>query len=328
MSENQYPRPRTSDFALPSVETTACGKAIIVGEHAAVYGAHAVAIPLHQMRFRFHMKERPVRFGHAPEVHLKLAGHEGSPRLQAVVFKAMDLLGIERFALDGETHSTLPIGAGLGSSATLCVAVLRALSEALNIAISPTHLANLANELEKSFHGNPSGLDTAVVAFEKAVLFAKGRPIEIIPIAAQLSYDFVLIDSNIRASTMAMIRIAEPYFTGPLGQRRIARFDAISLATHEALKKGDFESLALGMNESGALLREAGVVPENLRDMIGRALDLGALAAKTTGAGGGGVIIALLDPARKDEQFFSMAEQFKGHGIYRITLDDGCRDRV
>ena len=321
MSENQYPRTRTSSFAIPSTETTACGKAIIVGEHAAVYGAHAVAIPLHQMRFRFHMTERAVRFGHAPEVHLKLAGHEGSPRLQAVVFKAMELLGIPPFSLDGETHSTLPIGAGLGSSATLCVAVLRALSQALKIAITPTHLADLANELEKSFHGNPSGLDTAVVAFEKPVLFAKGRAIEVIPIAPGLTYEFVLIDSNIRASTMAMIRIAQPYFMGAKGDEKIARFDAISLATHQSLMAGDVHGVAMGMNESGILLKEAGVVPANLEDMIACTRDIGVLAAKTTGAGGGGVVIALLDPMHRDEQFVRISEQFKGHGIYRVTLD-------
>ncbi|MBC7532099.1 MAG: mevalonate kinase [Oligoflexus sp.] len=321
MSENYNPRFRTSSFAVPSIETTACGKAIIVGEHAVVYGTHAVAIPLHQMRFRFHMSQKTMRYGAPAEVHLKLAGHEGSPRLQAVVIRAMELLGIEPFSLDGETHSTLPIGAGLGSSATLCVAVLRALSEALNIDLPKARLADFANELEKSFHGNPSGLDTAVVAFEQPVLFAKAKAIEIIPIAEQHSYSFVLIDSNIRASTMAMIRIAQPYFTGSSGEQRLARFDQLSLSAHRSLMDGDTHSLALCMNESGDLLEESGVVPANLKDMIIRTRELGALAAKTTGAGGGGVIIGLLDPAHCEEQYRKIQEQFKGHGTYRVTLN-------
>jgi mevalonate kinase len=311
---------KTSSFAIPSVETTACGKAIIVGEHAAVYGAHAVAIPLHQMRFRFHMSQRPLRLGQAPEVHLKLAGHEGSPRLQGVVIRAMELLGIEPFSLDGETHSTLPIGAGLGSSATLCVAVLRALSEAFNISITRSRLADMANELEKSFHGNPSGLDTAVVAFEEPVLFAKHKPIEVIPIASHQSYDFALIDSNIRASTMSMIRIAEPHFRGPIGERRLARFDALSLEAFESLKSGSIKGLAASMNESGSLLEEVGVVPPNLKDLILRTREIGALAAKTTGAGGGGVIIAMLDPKASDEQYSKITQQFSGHGVYRVNL--------
>jgi mevalonate kinase len=246
--------------------------------------------------------------------------------LQAVVIKAMHLLGIEPFSLDGETHSTLPIGAGLGSSATLCVAVLRALSEALNIKITPTQLADFANELEKSFHGNPSGLDAAVVAFERPILFAKAKAIEIIPIASKHSYEFVLIDSNIRASTMSMIRIAQPYFTGHLGEQRLARFDELSLLAHESLKTGDIDTLAMSMNENGDLLAEAGVVPHHLKDMIVRARELGALAAKTTGAGGGGVIIGLLHPERSEDHYRQITEQFKGHGIYRVTLNNAARD--
>ncbi|RYZ52306.1 MAG: hypothetical protein EOP07_19820, partial [Proteobacteria bacterium] len=222
--------------------------------------------------------------------------------------------------LDGETHSTLPIGAGLGSSATLCVAVLRALSQSHNLPISRAQLADMANELEKSFHGNPSGLDTAVVAFEKPVLFAKNKPIEVIPISTEQSYDFVLIDSNIRASTMSMIRIAQPHFQGALGERRLARFDSLSLQAFESLKTGSISGLAEAMNESGSLLEEVGVVPPNLKDMILRTRQLGALAAKTTGAGGGGVIIAMLDPNGCDEQFARLTQQFSGHGIYRVNL--------
>lgn len=321
MSEKN-PRFLTSSNAVPSTETTACGKAIIVGEHAVVYGTHAVAIPLHQMRFRFHMTQKPMRYGSQAEVHLKLAGHGGSPRLQAVVIRAMELLGIEPFSLDGETHSSLPIGAGLGSSATLCVAVLRALSEALQIELPKSRLAEYANELEKSFHGNPSGLDTAVVAFEEPVLFAKGKPIEIIPIAHSFSCDFVLIDSNIRASTMAMIRIAQPYFTGIGGDARLARFDSLSLAAHKSLISGDIHTLGMSMNESAELLEEVGVVPANLKEMIHQTRELGALAAKTTGAGGGGMIIGLLDPNQSEEQFRRIQEQFKGHGTYRVSLNN------
>lgn len=313
---------RTKSFAAPSIETTACGKAIITGEHAAVYGAHAVAIPLHQMRFRFQMNQKATRYGAQPDIHLKLAGHEGSPRLKAVVLRAMELLNIEPFSLDAETHSTLPIGAGLGSSATLCVAVLRALSAAKGQALPEAQLAAYANELEKSFHGNPSGLDAAVVAFEKPVLFAKGQKIEVLTVAPDFHPEFVLIDSNIRASTLSMIRIAEPYFTGPNGAENIARFDRLSLLAHDALAKGLSSQLADCMNECGFLLADAGVVPTNISEMIAKTKKLGAIAAKSTGAGGGGVIIGLLpdDLALRERVYSSLGEQFDGHAIYRVSM--------
>ncbi|MES2744455.1 MAG: mevalonate kinase [Bdellovibrionota bacterium] len=313
---------RTKSQVSPSLETTACGKAIITGEHAAVYGAHAVAIPLHQMRFRFNMTQKTMRLGSAPEIHLTLAGHEGSPRLKAVVLHAMELLRIEPFSLDAETHSSLPIGAGLGSSATLCVAVLRALSQAKGLSLPEPLLAQLANELEKSFHGNPSGLDTAVVAFEKAVLFAKNQKIEVLNISSDLTSEFVLIDSNIRASTLAMIRIAEPYFMGSEGDRRIQAFDTIALTTHRALEIGSPDLLAESMNDCGKLLKEAGVVPANIEDMIAKTRALGAPAAKSTGAGGGGVIIGLLpnDLMDRERCYRDIIHAFKGHAVYRVSL--------
>ncbi len=305
-----------------TIETTACGKAIITGEHSAVYGAHAVAIPLPEMRFRFRMTQKSMRLGSQPEIQLKLAGHEGSPRLKSVVLRAMELLKIEPFSLDAETHSTLPIGAGLGSSATLCVAVLRALALAHDKLLLPSELAEYANELEKSFHGNPSGLDTAVVAFEQPVLFAKGKAIQALKLAPEFEAEFVLIDSNVRASTLAMIRIAEPYFKSEEGDVRLRRFDQISLDTFEALTKGSIPKLAHAMNECGQLLSEAGVVPSNIQAMIDHCRSLGAIASKSTGAGGGGVIMALLPNDRGERQrvFERMQEEFQGHGVYRISL--------
>lgn len=314
---------RTSSLSRSFIETTACGKAIITGEHAAVYGAHAVAIPLHSMRFQFRMVKRQTRLGLPPEIHLKLAGHEGSPRLNSVVLKAMELLGHEPFSLDAETHSTLPIGAGLGSSATLCVAVLRALAEAQNRTLSLHVLADYANELEKSFHGNPSGLDAAVVAFEKPVLFAKSRKIEALSVSPDLQAEFILIDSNIRASTLAMIRVAEPFFKGPEGDSHIARFDTLSLLTHSALQEGSLDKLAHCMNECGELLKTVGVVPSNIEEMKKKTRSLGAMAAKSTGAGGGGVIIGLLplDIEERERCFHRISSAFAGHSVYRVKLD-------
>ena len=120
---------------------------------------------------------------------------------------------------------------------------------------------------------------------------------------------------------MSMIRIAQPYFTSKDGPSRIARFDRLSLAAHDSLRNGEWESLAESMNEAGHLLAEAGVVPPNLKDMITRTRELGAVAVKSTGAGGGGMIIGLLPPNPSDEHHRHMVEQFKGHAIYRVTLN-------
>ncbi len=325
MSEKQFPKLiSVKPPLLPKeVQASACGKAIIVGEHAVVYGTHAIAMPLRSMRFQFALTPIPHVEGKPVQLHLKLAGHDVSPRVQSVVLEAMELLGHQAFSIQAKSSSALPIGAGLGSSATLCVAVLRALSTSLDIVLGKSDLARLANELEKRFHGNPSGLDAAVVAFEQCILFAKHQTIRGITIEhSELPrWEFALIDSNVRASTMAMIRIAEPYFLGVQGDRRLQQFDALALSVHEALQSGDTTTVGRAMTECGSWLREAGVVPDNLQAMIDQTRELGVLGAKTTGAGGGGVILALLDPREADAQYQAIKACFRNYPVYRASLE-------
>ncbi len=325
MSENQYPQlssPREHSSFPREVQALACGKAIIVGEHAVVYGSRAVAMPLQTMHFHFALSPQPTFDGKPVQIHLKLAAHELSPRIQGVVLDAMQLLGIPPFSLNGRSSSALPIGAGLGSSATLCVAVLRALSDSCGISLSKAQLARYANELEKRFHGNPSGLDTAVVAYEQCVLFARAQPIQGIEVQAPSGgpWDFALIDSHVRASTLAMIRIAEPFFKGAAGDRHVASFDQISLLVRDALESGAAAEVGRAMNNCDELLVGAGVVPEAMREMIDASRKLGVLGAKTTGAGGGGMILALLDPASAQEQFAALKTEFHSHPVYRVRL--------
>ena len=263
-------------------QASACGKAIIVGEHAVVYGTRAVAMPLPNMRFEFALQTVAVSDGKVPQVQLKLAGKNISARVQAVVIKAGKLLGLHNCSMFGRSQSALPIGAGLGSSATLCVAVLRALASSLGKRLSSSELAQMANELEKSFHGNPSGLDAAVVAFEECILFAKGPIVE--PITIQhfpnSNWEFMLIDSGLRASTLAMIRVAEPFFKGSDGDKNLQAFDEISLQVFEALKSNQQELAGEAMNHCDQLLRATGVIPHAMAKIMDAVRTQGVLGVK------------------------------------------------
>jgi mevalonate kinase len=300
---------------------SACGKAIIVGEHAVVYGTHAVALPLKQIRLHLTLTPLPRA---DKQIHLTMAGHEASPRVNSVLSDAMELLGSAPFSVSAKSHNALPIGAGLGSSATLCVATLRALTSSLGYELPPMQLATYANELEKRFHGTPSGLDAAVVAYEACILFAKNKPI--LPITLKVptghrSWEFLLIDSCVRASTMAMIRQAEPYFKGRSGDRHLQSFDDLSWLVYGALQQGDVSTVGAAMNECGHLLRAAGVVPDSLEEMIQITRKIGLPGVKTTGAGGGGMILGLLDPDQADAQQEAVKAAFPQHSVFRVAIE-------
>lgn len=323
MSENHNSKSPLSNRPTPTeAHASACGKAIIVGEHAVVYGTHAVALPLKQMRL--HLTLSPLPRLDRQQIQLTLAGHEASPRVNSVLTDAMELLGSGPFSLNAKSHNSLPIGAGLGSSATLCVATLRALTSSLGYELPPAQLAAYANDLEKRFHGNPSGLDAAVVAYEACILFAKEKPI--LPISLKVpegykSWEFLLIDSSIRASTMTMISQAEPYFKGRSGERHLQSFDQLSWLVYGALQQGDIMTVGAAMNECGALLRAASVVPDSLEEMIQLCRKIGLPGVKTTGAGGGGMILGLLDPAAADAQEARVKAAFPDHAVFRVAIE-------
>ena len=74
------------------------------------------------------------------------------------------------------------------------------------------------------------------------------------------------------------------------------------------------------MNEAGSHLADAGIVTDQLANMIAYCREIGCLAAKSTGAGGGGVILSLLDPDNIDHQLAQLRQEFGGTNVYHVTL--------
>jgi mevalonate kinase len=74
------------------------------------------------------------------------------------------------------------------------------------------------------------------------------------------------------------------------------------------------------MESSGSLLKQAGVVSEQLQGLIDGAAQAGCLAAKTTGAGGGGCVLALLDPTRPQEQLAALQNIVGASRVTAVTL--------
>jgi mevalonate kinase len=316
------PRARFSSTFFSGASAQALAKAILTGEHAVVYGARALAMPLRGLSISARLLPPPrMPSDESARPSMTLNGQSVPEHVRGALDDAMKLLHIPPRAFHVEGTSSIPPGGGLGGSAALSVMILRLLHQAQGETISPAQLAREAQSIEARFHGNPSGLDTTVVAMEVPVLFQRACPIEPIALsAARAPWRFAVIDSTLRASTSAMIERCAKAFGGSEGDRRIAHFDALTLRARDTLDNGDTETMAAIMNENQSLLDEIGAGHPALTEIIDKCRRAGAPAAKITGAGGGGAILVLLGRERDTETFNRLVSELHGLRVYEASL--------
>jgi mevalonate kinase len=155
---------------------------------------------------------------------------------------------------------------------------------------------------ERVFHGNPSGIDTAVAAHGGFVYFRRAAPLETLGVRGTL--ELCIGHSGTASSTKAMVeavarlrerkpQIVEKAFEGIQALVRNARL---------ALEAGDRVALGRLMDLNQMILAGLFVSTEELERMCGLARESGALGAKLTGAGGGGCVVALVPDAEHGDR--------------------------
>jgi hydroxymethylglutaryl-CoA reductase len=285
---SRRPRPRDVSAlrgqALSRARGEANGKVILLGEHAVVHGQPAIVVGL----------ELGVRIEVEPLDAGPRRGPGGDPRLEQMIDAAAARLGIPAaasfaVAIGGE----LPVAIGLGSSAALCVALVRALAAASELRISPAEVAAHAHALEGI--GTPSGVDSTAATYGGVLWFLAGPPPAHEPIRLRRDLGLVIALSGTRHETGRTV--------GGLRQRVAARPDvyrpvlkaigALVVSARRALEEGDHELLGELMNMNHALLAACAVSTPQLEETVEMARCCGALGAKLTGGGGGGAVVAL-----------------------------------
>ena len=249
---------------------SAPGKVFLFGEHAVVYGKPGLAMAIH------HRVSVTVRRRRRP-------GRVKSPYIS----ECLGALGVRATVY---VRSQLPSSSGLGSSAAVTVATLAAINEEFGKGLSREEVARQAYEIEKKVQrGRASATDTFVSSFG-GVVFLWGPEKKRLP---PVNLPLIVGNSRVSHNTSLMVekvareRERHPGIMNPL-------LDAIGAVTQEALL-GLYDLKALGglMDTNHALLDALGVGHPALTRLVLAARSAGALGAKTTGAGGGGCMIAL-----------------------------------
>lgn len=300
----------------------AAGKVILLGEHAAVYDKHVVALPLHEA-----VVARVIEGGDGIHVTLAERGAEHpftverpghtSVGIGATLNLILDRLGVATENLAIRVESRIPAAMGLGSSAAFAVAIIRALDKHFSVGLTDRQVDELAFDCEKLAHGTPSGIDNTLATFGRAVLFNKSNNPRTKAIELAERPPIVVASSGIRGVTKDQVAgVRARYDRNPGRYASIFNeIDDISLAGAAALREADYATLGSLMNVCHGLLNAIEVSVPELEAMIQTARKNGAVGAKLTGSGGGGSIVALC-PGCEDE--VAAALEKSGQTIIRL----------
>jgi mevalonate kinase len=222
--------------------------------------------------------------------------------------------------LDVRFASAIPTSAGLGSGGACFAALAAALFEfihqeheggpkrhnqaaaapdlrALHALRGSERLRQIASWAQRGdilAHGGvASGLDTQTALYGGAIRYTAGRQGE--PVAFGADIALVVGNTGVFASTSEVNGRVRRW----LAERpaRMHAFGAIGLLARHAetaLRDGDWPELGRLMNLNQLVLARIGVSCPELEALIDAALDAGALGAKLSGSGGGGIMAALV----------------------------------
>jgi mevalonate kinase len=276
------------------------GKVILFGEHVVVHGAMAIVAGVSeftncQLRitagvpgFRV-VDNRPAVPGYKKE---KAAEQRKAHEL------VMHHLSVD-LSVDGleiVLGGPLVPSSGIGASASDVVALSRALNEMYDLKLTEDEINHSAFVGEGGYHGTPSGVDNTAATFGGLLTYRRAGGVaafSALPLAAPLY--LVVVSTGITASTTKVVgdvrRLKDEkpdWFDGVM-----RAYDAIVIAATKAIASGDMKALGALMDTNHRLCRDLTISCDELEDIVSSAKRLGAIGAKMSGTGRGGIAVAL-----------------------------------
>ncbi|MFC9606393.1 mevalonate kinase [Streptomyces niveus] len=283
-------------------------KAILLGEHAVVYGAPALALPVPQLTVTASAGwssgtadgQGGLSFtmtGSASRALVTQAS-DGLRRLTEEFTARMDVPGTP--SLEVILDGAIPHGRGLGSSAAVSRAVVFALADLMGRQLTESMAFDLVQTAENVAHGRASGVDAMTVGASRPLLFQAGRAEEL---AVGCDGLFIIADSGVPGSTKEAVGLLRAEFGRRAGARDrfVGRATELAEAGRRALADGDPGELGSRLTDYHELLRAAGLSTERIDTLVDAALKAGSLGAKITGGGLGGCVIAQTRPEQARE---------------------------
>jgi len=300
---------------------SACGKIILFGEHAVVYGRPAIAAPVTQVQATATVE--PGGHGliiHAADIDrsVMVDPHTSIDPLAAIVNLTLEHLNCPRPDLEITIRSTIPIASGLGSGAAVSTAIVRALAQWSGARLEDAEVNALVYEVEKLYHGTTSGIDNTVIAYQKPVYFIRGEALQTFTVAQP----FKVAIGNTGVASPTKIAVGDVRAGWEVDRARYeAWFDRIGAIVRQAraaIESGAIDRLGPLMDQNQVLLRDLDVSSVELERLIFAAQQAGASGAKLVGGGRGGNMIALVN----DHNVESVSAALRDAGAVNVIVTE------
>ncbi len=264
-------------------------KIILIGEHSVVYGYPAIAIPLKKIEIECAIEEAKSNFF-----------YDETDTLSVAIFTALKYLKKENAKIKYKITSQIPQKRGMGSSAAVSIAAIRAIFNYFRENLEDELLEKLVNTAEIVAHKTPSGLDAKTCLSDKAIRFVKNKGFSYIDL--NLDAYLVIADTGIYGNTGEAIQNVKNLGSkAELSLKKLGRLtdEMTRILTgnienkEEKIKK--ISKIGEIMTAANTELGKLNITIEKTELFVKTAIENGAAGAKISGGGLGGCVIALAE---------------------------------
>jgi len=278
-------------------------KIILIGEHAVVYGYPAISLPLLEVEVTCRVVPAAAPWRLFEEDTLSMA-----------VYASLEYLNIKDAYIRCQIDSAIPEKRGMGSSAAISIAAIRAVFDYYQAELPRDVLEILVNRAEMIAHMNPSGLDAKTCLSDQPIRFIKNVGFE--ELAMDLSAYLVIADTGVYGHTREAIQVVES--KGKEALPFLYSLGELTQQAEEAIKARDAVMLGEILTKAHGNLKEIGVSSLEADALVETALQHGALGAKMSGGGLGGCIIALVADYHQAQD---LAERLEEKGAVQTWIE-------
>ena len=264
-------------------------KIILIGEHSVVYGYPAIAIPLKKIEIECAIEEAKSNFF-----------YDETDTLSVAIFTALKYLKKENVKIKYKITSQIPQKRGMGSSAAVSIAAIRAIFNYFRENLEDELLEKLVNTAEIVAHKTPSGLDAKTCLSDKAIRFVKNKGFSYIDL--NLDAYLVIADTGIYGNTGEAIQNVKNLGSkAELFLKKLGRLtdEMTRILTgkienkEEKIKK--ISKIGEIVTAANTELGKLNITIEKTELFVKTAIENGAAGAKISGGGLGGCVIALAE---------------------------------